>query len=261
MAQPTRLSSREKRQFKRALTQQLENEGVADADVVADTLVDIGIYDQIEPFLELLKHSENRHILGMVYQLASVQKSARTIVTATDRAAQTVLALKRYVHQDNSGRKTATDVIEGIETALTLHLDYLKRGVEVVRNYTDVILIQAFPDELNQVWTNLLNNALHGMDCQGTLTITVARANDQIRVDISDTGRGIPPELQPKIFEPFFTTKPKGEGSGLGLSIVKKIVDHHHGQIQVDSQPGHTVFSVFLPIDDPEKVEPGCRSS
>jgi two-component system, NtrC family, sensor kinase len=251
MAQPTRLSSREKRQCKRALMQQLETEAIADADVVADTLVDIGIYDQLEPFLELFKHSENRHILGMVYQLASVQKSARTIVTAADRAAQTVLALKRYMHQDNSGRKTTTDVIEGIETALTLHLDYLKRGVEVVRNYADAMTIQAFPDELNQVWTNLLNNALHSMDCHGTLTITVTHVQDQIRVDIGDTGKGIPPELQPKIFEPFFTTKRKGEGSGLGLSIVKKIVDHHNGQISVESQPGQTVFTVSLPIDGP----------
>lgn len=250
------VSSREKRQRKRALIQQLADQGIADADLVADTLVDIGIYDQIDPFVALLLHPEGRHILDTVYQLASLQKSTRTILTATDRAARTVLALKRYVHQDSSGRKTETDVIEGIETALTLHLNQIKRGIEVVKNYGDIPEILAFPDELNQVWTNLLSNALYGMSYSGKLTITVSQTEQNIRVDITDTGKGIPAELQPKIFEPFFTTKPKGEGSGLGLSIVKKIVDRHAGQIEVNSQSGQTTFSVFLPLELPVEPQP-----
>jgi signal transduction histidine kinase len=255
------VSSREKRQRKRALIQQLEDQGIADADLVADTLVDIGIYDQIDPFVALLLHPEGRHILDTVYQLASLQKSTRTILTATDRAARTVLALKRYVHQDSSGRKTETDVIEGIETALTLHLNQIKRGIEVVKNYSDIPEILAFPDELNQVWTNLLSNALYGMSYSGKLTITVSQTEQNIRVDITDTGKGIPAELQPKIFEPFFTTKPKGEGSGLGLSIVKKIVDRHAGQIEVNSQSGQTTFSVFLPLELPVEPQPGRPES
>ncbi|MBF2050647.1 MAG: response regulator [Elainella sp. C42_A2020_010] len=250
----TGLSSREKRQFKRLLMQKLEACAIADADVVADTLVDIGIYENIDPFLALLRHPHSRQILDTVYQLASLQKSTRTILTATDRAARTVLALKRYVHQDASGRKTETDVVEGIETALTLHLNQIKRGVEVVKNYGDFPTILAFPDELNQVWTNLLSNALYGMDYRGILTITVTRTEDDIRVDITDTGKGIPPELQARIFDPFFTTKPKGEGSGLGLSIVKKIVERHAGRIEVESQPGQTTFSVFLPLEFSEAV-------
>lgn len=243
------LSTREKRQFKRSLMQQLDAYAIADADMVADTLVDIGICGDIDPFLDLLSHPASRQILDTVYQLASLQKSTRTILTATDRAARTVQALKRYVHQDASGRKTETDVVEGIETALTLHLNLIKRGVDVVKNYGDFPSVLAFPDELNQVWTNLLSNALYGMDYRGTLTITVSRVEAEIRVDITDTGKGIPEELHRKIFEPFFTTKPKGEGSGLGLSIVKKIVERHAGRIEVNSQPGQTTFSVFLPAE------------
>lgn len=250
MPQLTNLSSREKRQFKRSLTQQLETKGVADADMMADTLVDIGIYDAEDPILDRLV-AENRALLDLVYQMASLQKSTRTIITATDRAARTVLALKRYVYQDASGRKIETDVVEGLETALTLHLNQIKRGVEVVRNYADFPLVLAYPDELNQVWTNLLSNALHGMDYRGTLTLSVSQVEQQICVEIRDTGKGIPPEIQSRIFEPFFTTKPKGEGSGLGLSIVKQIIERHGGSIEVASQPGDTVFTVFLPLVPP----------
>lgn len=253
----TTLSSREKRHFKRLLIQRLTAEAIPNADVVADTLVDIGVYDQIEPFLALLTQSQGQQMLDTVYQLVSLQKSTRTILSATDQATRTVSALKRYIHQDASGRKIETDLIEGIETALTLHLNQIKRGVEVVRHYLDVPEILAFPDELNQVWTNLLSNALYSMENQGTLTITVCQVGAEVRVDISDTGQGIPSELQAKIFEPFFTTKPKGEGSGLGLNIVKKIVDRHAGQIRVDSRPGCTTFSVFLPLTSPPELLPG----
>jgi signal transduction histidine kinase len=243
----TGFSSREKRQFKRHLIQQLATR-IADADVVADTLVDIGIHDTIEPFLELLSYPDGRMLLDVVYQLVSLQKSTRTILTATDRAARIALALKRYMYHDASGRKTETDIVEGIEIALTLHLNQLKRGVEVVRHYADVSSILGFPDELNQLWTNLLSNALQSMDYHGTLTITVSQTATDIRVDISDTGKGISPELQSRIFEPFFTTKPKGEGIGLGLSIVKQIVEHHGGRIELESRPGQTTFSIFLPL-------------
>lgn len=240
-------SSREKRRFKRSLQQQLEALAISEADIVADTLVDIGIYNHVDPFLNLLTQPASRQILNMVYQLSSLQKSTQIILSATDRAAKTVLALKRYVHQDFSSTKTETDVVEGIETALTLHLNLIKPDVTIIRNYADFPIILAFPDELNQIWTNLLSNALYEMNYQGTLTISVTRIDPNIRVDITDTGKGILPEFQPKIFEPFFTTKPTGEGSGLGLSIVKRIVEHHAGRIEVNSQPGSTTFSIFLP--------------
>lgn len=247
MPQLAQFSSREKRQFKRSLIQALEARSLANADMMADTLVDIGLFDAGDKILDQLSAPESRQLLELVYQLASLHKSTRTMISATDRAARIVMALKRYVYHEASGSKSETDVIEGIETALTLHFNQLRRGVEVLRQYSELPPILAYPDELIQLWSNLISNALHGMDYKGRLTIRVAQTAAQMQVDIQDSGKGIPAALQARIFEPFVTTKSKGEGSGLGLSIVKKIVERHAGSIQVTSQPGQTVFSVLLP--------------
>jgi signal transduction histidine kinase len=117
-----------------------------------------------------------------------------------------------------------------------------------MRNYTELPPVLCYPDELNQVWTNLIHNALQAMDYRGTLTLEVMTQDQQAKISITDSGKGIQKEIQSRIFEPFFTTKPPGEGSGLGLDIVKKIIEKHSGQISVESQPGRTTFNVFLPI-------------
>jgi signal transduction histidine kinase len=130
---------------------------------------------------------------------------------------------------------------------LTLYHNLIKRGVNVVLNCSEVPPVLCYPDELNQVWTNIVHNALHAMDYQGTLTIDAIEEGDQIKITVTDTGKGIPSEIQQKIFDPFFTTKALGEGSGLGLHIVKQIIDKHQGKIKVRSIPGLTVFTVYLP--------------
>ena len=117
--------------------------------------------------------------------------------------------------------------------------------------FEEIPEIQCFPDELNQVWTNLIHNSLQAMKNEGTLTIRGEKKGTDLMVSISDTGPGIPEEIQPKIFQPFFTTKPAGEGSGLGLDIIKRIVDKHNGKIAFQTQAGvGTTFSVTLPITD-----------
>ena len=132
---------------------------------------------------------------------------------------------------------------------LTLYYNQLKQGIEVIKNYPeDLPKIPCYPDELNQVWTNLIHNAIQAMESKGTLTIDVKQQQENILVSIIDSGKGIPAEILPKIFQPFFTTKPAGEGSGLGLDIVKKIVDKHRGTISFQSVPGNTTFTVQLPI-------------
>ncbi|RMG07246.1 MAG: GHKL domain-containing protein, partial [Cyanobacteria bacterium J055] len=139
---------------------------------------------------------------------------------------------------------------EGIETILTLYQNQLKHGVEVVRNFDSSLpKISCYPDELNQVWTNLIHNALQAMDNKGKLVIDACQTDGKIEVSITDSGAGISPEVLPKIFQPFFTTKPPGEGSGLGLDIVRKIIEKHQGTIEVDSVPGKTKFTVSLPIN------------
>jgi signal transduction histidine kinase len=243
------LSSKEKRQHKRSLIQQLEAHAIADADTIADTLIDINIYDNISLLLPLLQDPNSLDILNIAYEIVSVRKSTQTIITASDRATRVVQALKSYAHHDSTGVKVSANLIDGIETALTLYHNQLKHGVEVIRQYTELPSLLCFPDDLTQVWMNLIQNALHAMNYKGTLTIAIARLTDQVHVSITDTGNGIPSELQSKIFDPFFTTKPIGEGNGLGLSIAQRNIEKHHGTITVESVPGRTTFRVSLPLN------------
>jgi signal transduction histidine kinase len=243
------LSSKEKRQIKKALKHQLEAHSIDQADSFASLLVNIGVWNDIYPLLPLLKDPDSPTILKTVYELMSVQKSTRTIATATERAAKVVFALKKYARYDFSGEKVKANIIDGIETVLTLYHNQIKHSVEVKRNYEDLPPLLCYPDELNQVWTNLVHNALQAMDYQGTLEIDVTKQETNVLVSITDSGSGIPPEIMPKIFKPFFTTKAAGEGSGLGLDIVKKIIEKNQGTISVNSVPGQTTFTVSLPLE------------
>ena len=242
------LSTKEERQVKRALSRQLEAEEIENVDALANTLVDMGIYNEIEPFLPLLKRPDSSQILGIAYNLSGVQKGTATINTATDRASKVVFALKTYARYDQSGEMMSANLTEGIDTVLTLYQNQFKKGVEVKRNYAELPPVLCYPDELNQVWRNLIHNALQAMDYRGTLTIDAIQQDQQIHISITDTGSGIPEEIKPKIFKPFFTTKPPGEGSGMGLDIVKKIMEKNHGKIEFESSTGQTTFTVSLPI-------------
>jgi signal transduction histidine kinase len=243
------LSTKEERRLKRALTNQLEDEEIENVDILADVLVDMGIYNEVGPFLPLLKRPDSSRILEIAYNLSGIKKGTTTINTAIDRASKVVFALKTYARYDQSGEMMRANLTEGIDTVLTLYQNQFKKGVDVKRNYAELPPVLCYPDELNQVWTNLIHNALQAMDYRGTLTIDVRQQDKQAKISITDSGAGIPEEVKPKIFEPFFTTKPPGEGSGLGLDIVKKIIDKHQGQIKVESIPSQTTFTVSLPIN------------
>ena len=131
----------------------------------------------------------------------------------------------------------------------------LGEGIQVVRDYDRSLPhVSAFPGELNQVWTNLIDNAVDAMEGNGTLTVrTRADLDDRLVVEIGDTGPGVPDEVRSRIFEPFFTTKPMGKGTGLGLDIAWRIVvGRHHGDIRLDSEPGDTRFQVILPLREPD---------
>jgi PAS domain S-box-containing protein len=239
-------SAKEERKLRRALVRQLEAEAIDRADTLADTLVDMGIYEDIEVFLPLFQRPDSPHILEIAYKLSALQRSTQIINTATDRASKVVFALKTYARYDRSGELLQINLTEGIETVLTLYHNQLKQGVDTICHYEEISPIWCYPDELNQVWTNLVHNAIQAMDNRGTLTIDVTQQGEQIKVAFTDSGKGIPPNIMSKIFDPFFTTKPPGEGSGLGLDIVRKIVHKHQGKIEVESVPGKTTFSVFI---------------
>lgn len=166
-----------------------------------------------------------------------------------ERISDLVQSMKSYSYLDQ-GAQQLVDVHEGLEDTLRLFSYKLKHGVEVRRHYDATLpKICAYGSELNQVWTNLVDNAIDAMDGRGILDIKTVCDGKSARIEIIDSGAGIPPEVQSRIFEPFFTTKSVGKGSGLGLETVRRIVENrHHGAITVDSAPGRTCFAVCLPL-------------
>jgi signal transduction histidine kinase len=245
------LVTREERQARRRLAVELSAQGLAEADTLAMELVTLGITTNITPLLPLLHDCQRDAMLQAAQSLVIQRNSGDRIQLAVEKASKIVFALKSYVHQGNASEMVYTNLRDTIELVLTIYHNSLKQGIEVIKHYEPVPQILGYPDELNQVWTNLVHNAIQAMNNQGTLTIRLFQQQETVVVQFTDSGCGIPPDIQAKIFDPFFTTKPIGEGSGMGLSIVKRIVDRHQGSITLDSQSGQTTFSVSLPIPSP----------
>jgi signal transduction histidine kinase/FixJ family two-component response regulator len=249
LANPALISGRERRQLRKAIVAQLATQNLSNTDTIANLLLDLKIYENIEPLFNLLQDPSSEIFLKTVRSFVRLQESTRDINTASERAAKVVFALKTYARQNLKEEKITVNIIEGLEAVLTLYQNQMKHGVELIKNYEDLPSIPCYFDELNQVWTNLIHNALQAMNYRGTLRVDAIRSNGNIEVMIIDSGDGIPEEIQEKIFQPFFTTKPPGEGSGLGLDIVKKIIEKHGGTINFRSIPGQTIFVVTLPAD------------
>ncbi|MDP3652817.1 MAG: ATP-binding protein [Rhodoferax sp.] len=244
----TVLTTREERALRREVTQQLEDAGMVDARNKADILVQLRAQSALQDYLPLLRHPEGDFILKTAQSIASIVNSTSNINTAVDRVSKIIFALKSFSRMDSTGEMTTVPLREGIETVLTIYQNQIKQSIELVCHYEDIAPLRCRPDELNQVWTNLIHNALQAMAYKGVMTIGIYRENGNAVVSVTDTGCGIPDAIRERIFEPFFTTKPSGEGSGLGLDIAKKIVDKHQGRIEVESTPGvGTTFRVYLP--------------
>ena len=243
------VSSKEERQYRRSVTRELEALDVENADSLADLLVDMGIYSGIDEYKDIFAHESGPLLMENAYKLSGIFKSTKNISLAADKATNVVLALKTYSRAESSEEKSTMSIKDSIETVLTLYHNLIKHGVEVIRTYDELPNISCYCDELNQVWTNIVHNALQAMNGKGKLEIQIRNAEQFAEVRIIDSGSGIPENIKDRIFEPFFTTKPQGEGSGLGLDIVKKIIDKHNGQIEVESEPGRTCFIVRLPIE------------
>ena len=179
------------------------------------------------------------------------------ITEAAGRISALLTSAKQYTQMDRAPLQTF-DVHEGLDATLTMLGHKLGDGIDVVRDYDRSLPhIAAFPGELNQVWTNLIDNAVDAMEGHGTLTVrTRPDPDDRLVVEIGDTGPGVPDEVRSRIFEPFFTTKAMGKGTGLGLDIAWRIVvGRHHGDIRLESEPGDTRFQVILPLQEPDAPE------
>lgn len=222
--------------------------GIDSAYDLADRIVDLGVSDFFLENESFLSHFKSSPLLELVLSELNTLRSIESIRFAVERTSKIVYSLKNYGRFDRNEAKSQINLVDTIETVLTLYQSKMKSGVECIRLYNASPLIAGYPDELIQIWTNLIYNALQAMAFKGILTIQVDELETEIVVRIRDNGPGIPVSIQKRIFEPFYTTKEKGEGTGLGLGIVKQSVEERHrGRIQFQSEPGNTEFLVFLP--------------
>jgi len=204
--------------------------------------------EALESLFSILDADTARAALVRIAASVEVAGLLSEIESSTTRISDLVCAIKEYTYMDQAPVQNV-DIVKGVETTLTILNYKLKKGVIVQRDYAKTpLLINSFGSELNQVWTNIIDNAIDAMSGQGELRVRAYREDPCVVVEIGDNGPGISPEVKNHIFEPFFTTKGVGEGTGLGLDTVQRIVKKHQGNIQVISKPGDTRFQVYLPL-------------
>jgi signal transduction histidine kinase len=226
----------------------LADRGVAREWVLAPALAGAGAdVDWCERVSDAIGEAPLQWALEWVASTLSATGLLEEVKESTRRISELIGAVKSYSQLDRAAMQV-TELTEGLESTLVMLAHRTPKGVTVVRDYgPDVPAIQALAAELNQVWTNLITNALDAMDGQGTLRVSTRLARDAVVVEVGDTGPGMPPEVAEHVFDPFFTTKGVGQGTGLGLDISRRIVERHRGDITVSTRPGETVFRVRLP--------------
>jgi len=229
----------------------LRSHGQNDLWQLAAELAQRGIKaEALEALFEILDADTARAALVRIAASVEVANLLKEIESSTSRISDLVGAIKEYTFMDQAPVQNV-DVVKSLETTLTILNHKLKRGIVVQREYQRVpLLVNSFGSELNQVWTNLIDNAIDAMGGKGELRVRTYREDSCVVVEIADNGPGISPEIRAHIFEPFFTTKGVGEGTGLGLDTVQRIVKKHRGNVQVSSKPGDTRFQVWLPLAD-----------
>jgi len=228
---------------------------VPDAWKIAPAIADAGV--EVSKLEDLASQIGDEVLGDALTRIASLLMIARLIgeiEISAKRISDLVQAIKEYSYMDQAAMKEV-DLHQGIDNTLTILQHKLKDGIKVVRQYDENLPhICAYGGELNQIWTNLMANAIEAMQGKGELRVRTARELDRVLVEIGDSGPGIPPEILPHIFEPFYTTKEVGEGTGLGLDTVCRILRNHHGEIRVTSHPGDTRFQVYLPVTQPKST-------
>lgn len=215
----------------------------------AYNLIDSGFdLNILEEFEILFQDSDVFAIISLLAEEITVFQSLSIMQLAVERASKMTFALKNFARFELSSNPVKINLLENIETVITLYQNQFKKNVTLIREYDPVPILEGYPEELLHLWTNLIYNGLQAMVFQGEMKIRTEAARDKVRVTVEDNGPGIPEEIKDRIFEPFFTTKSSGEGSGLGLDICRKIVERHNGNIHFISKPGKTQFFVDLPL-------------
>ncbi|HLL36085.1 MAG TPA: ATP-binding protein [Streptomyces sp.] len=244
-----------------AVADWLDDHGIPDGWRLAPTFVQAGLdLDWLDQIAAAVDESVLPGAIGWLNYTVETELLMDEIADATTRISHLVDAAKQYSQLDRAPYRIA-DVHELLDSTLLMLSGKIGERIEVVKEYDRTLPpIPAYPAELNQVWTNLIDNAVSAIDSaggEGTLTVRTALDHDRLLVEFRDTGPGVAPEIRDRIFDPFFTTKPVGEGTGLGLDISWRIVvNKHHGSLQVDSVPGDTRFQVLLPLTATEDETP-----
>ena len=250
------ISRAEYRQTRQNISEILGTLKVGQPEYIADMLMELGLDSSVEEGLgelqTILKAHQCSALVSALYHVSTSQQSLQAIESATHSAEGVVQALRLYEAEENQGAFVWVDVVESLEMTLKLYENLMRRGVTVDRDYETVPLVWGCPPELNRVWTNLVHNALQSMDCQGRLHIKLRVRDSVIVVSVANDGPPIAPDVLPHLFEPFFTTRSQGEGKGMGLTIVRRILEKHYGQIILADEtdaPFHTRFIITLPTD------------
>lgn len=222
---------------------------LSQASMFASKALNSGIDSIDHPFIQYIIPLDDRHLLlDLTSELHLLYQGLNTIQIAAERASKVVTALKTYVHTDINQSHSVFNIKEQVDTVLLLFINATKRGIQIQNNISPHINFKGSADQMTQVWTNLLSNAIHAVNQQGKIELSSTVSDGWLEIHVSNDGPCIPEEVRLHIFEPFFTTKERGIGTGLGLNIIHKIIEQHGGQIGCESNDHQTTFTVKLPF-------------
>lgn len=249
------LTVAEKQELKSKIISKLEELQLEHTEQIADILIKLGSNEEIEKFLPLLISENYWTILDNVHLILNLNNGVASITESTTKVSKIITAFKDYSNSHNSKLKKRRAYLKNtIEKALSLTASQMPDGIQVIKHYSDVPAIYCDPEELQKVWVYLIQNAMEAMEGHGILTINIYQQQNNLLVDMIDTGEGIPQEIVNQLCFPFFTTKSSENNMGLGLAIAKKIIERHDGSITVKllfgkmTLPGNTKFTVSLPL-------------
>jgi len=250
-AQKIKLSVLQRMDMEDTLADWLDHNNIPESRAVAETFSEFGYsIEELESICSMAGNGAFMHVLQWLENLLSSQKIIADLDDASCRISDLVGAIKSHVHMDRIGDLLATNIHKDIENTITLLGHKLREKNITVKKkwFENMPPIPAYVGELNQVWTNIIDNAIYAMEKNGVLTVETCLENNEVRINIIDNGPGIPKEIMSRIFDPFFTTKKVGEGTGIGLDLVNRAMKHHRGRVKVSSEPGRTEFAVYLPV-------------
>ncbi|HWA32478.1 MAG TPA: HAMP domain-containing sensor histidine kinase, partial [Cyclobacteriaceae bacterium] len=232
----------------------LDSHNIHDMYEMVETFAEFGVaVDDLEEVKSWLRPEDLLPVLGWINQVMNTEKLVSDIEDAAKRINTLVTSVKGYTHMDQAPEKQLVDIHPGIRNTLTMLNHKLKKNnIKLIENFqADLPHANIFVSEMNQVWTNVIDNAIDAMEGRtgSVLEIKTQQDREFILVHIVDNGPGIPDDIMDKIFDPFFTTKPIGKGTGLGLEVVQQIISQHNGKVEVHSVPGRTEFSICFPIN------------